>query len=189
LPPLKQSLSSGTPPLSYTQWEAYLAVYHGKALVIAAPKTEAPRDQTYCLSVEDQASQQAHLERLRALGRHVEVRFKDVDELAAKVLKSTILDLLVEAGVVVPIKAVFSQILKIANTILEKADQLVRAKDRKRMAELFEHISASLSDVSTEIRAGRVPYGQCALLHYSQNLSKACGKRLVTPKQTDSAER
>jgi hypothetical protein len=38
LPPLKRSLSSGAPPLSYTQWEAYLAVYHGKPLVIAAPK-------------------------------------------------------------------------------------------------------------------------------------------------------
>src|SRR5258707_7995129 len=28
LPPLKASLNSGDPPLSYTQWEAYLAVYH-----------------------------------------------------------------------------------------------------------------------------------------------------------------
>jgi hypothetical protein len=88
------------------------------------------------------------------------------------VLKSTILDLLVAAGVVVPIKQVFSQILKIANTILQKMDQLIRTKDRGRTADLFEDISACLSAVSAEIRAGGVPYGRCGeLIHFSQTLS------------------
>ena len=44
LPVLKPSLDFGDPPLSYTQWEAYLAVYHGKVLLIAAAAPEAPRD-------------------------------------------------------------------------------------------------------------------------------------------------
>src|SRR4051812_3263431 len=39
LPVLRASIEQGTPPLSYTQWEAYLAIYHRKRLVIATPET------------------------------------------------------------------------------------------------------------------------------------------------------
>ena len=37
------------PPLSYRQWEPWLALYHGKTLVIAVPQAGAPRDQHYVL--------------------------------------------------------------------------------------------------------------------------------------------
>lgn len=100
LPPLKPSLDSGDPPLSYTQWEAYLAVYHGKPLVIAVPELGTPRDAKYRVEADRQASQNAHLERLRALGRHAEITFGNADQLSAKILRSSVFDLLVEAGVV-----------------------------------------------------------------------------------------
>src|ERR1700678_4194414 len=43
LPRLKSSLETGDPPLSYTQWEAYLAVYHRKKLLIAVAAPGASR--------------------------------------------------------------------------------------------------------------------------------------------------
>jgi Domain of unknown function (DUF4062) len=47
LPNLKASIETNQPPLSYTQWEAYLAIYHGKKLLIAVPEPQAPRDVKY----------------------------------------------------------------------------------------------------------------------------------------------
>src|SRR6516165_10410003 len=64
LPPLKPSLDFGNPPLSYTQWEAYLAVYHRKLLIIAEPEPGTPRNAMYRVEADQQASQRAHLERL-----------------------------------------------------------------------------------------------------------------------------
>jgi hypothetical protein len=97
LPPLQSSLETDKPPLSYTQWEAYLAIYHGKRLVIALPEPGAMRDPNYRAEKEQQGSQQAHLERLRLLGRHTDFTFGNADQLAANVLRSSILDLLAEA--------------------------------------------------------------------------------------------
>jgi hypothetical protein len=42
LPPLRQPLADGL-AISYTQWEAWLALYHGKLLVIAKADDAAPR--------------------------------------------------------------------------------------------------------------------------------------------------
>jgi tetratricopeptide (TPR) repeat protein len=100
LPPLKPSWDTNDPPLSYTQWEAYLAVYHRKPLVIAVPEPGAPRDPKYRLEGERQVSQQAHLGRLRVLGRYAEITFGNPDQLAAQLLRSSILDLLVKVGIV-----------------------------------------------------------------------------------------
>jgi hypothetical protein len=46
---LKSSLETGEPPLSYTQWEAYLALYHRKTLLIAVAQPGAPRDDTLAI--------------------------------------------------------------------------------------------------------------------------------------------
>lgn len=99
LPVLKPSLDSGDPPLSYTQWEAYLAVYHRKPLVIAVPELGTPRDAEYRVEADRQASQRAHLERLRTLGCNAEITFGNADQLSLEILRSSIFELLVEAGV------------------------------------------------------------------------------------------
>jgi len=96
-PVLKPSLDFGDPPLSYTQWEAYLAVYHGKVLLIAAAAPEAPRDGNHPIDLELQAAQHAHRERLRQLGRHPEIAFANKDQLIAEVFRGTVLDLLAKA--------------------------------------------------------------------------------------------
>ncbi len=64
--------------ISYTQWEALLAIYHNKPLFIAKPKEKARRDTA---PLEGEAGeyqrnlQSQHLQRLRRLERHVAFEF------------------------------------------------------------------------------------------------------------------
>ncbi len=95
--PLAEFLQPGGPSLSYTQWEAWLALWHGKKLYIATPQDTAPRDGTYESSADQQALQQAHLARLRSVARYPASPFNGHDDLAAEVLRSFVLELLVAA--------------------------------------------------------------------------------------------
>ncbi len=45
LPPLRPFLAPDAQALSYTQWEAWLALYHRKMLIIAVPVPGATRDE------------------------------------------------------------------------------------------------------------------------------------------------
>jgi hypothetical protein len=93
LPPLGKALQSGA-GVSYTQWEAWLALYHGKLLFIAerGPKHKA--------TDASRAAQAAHLERLKAMDRYPGCTFASPDNLAKYVLSSPILELLARAQVV-----------------------------------------------------------------------------------------
>ena len=98
LPPLRPFLEPGAPALSYTQWEAWLALYHGKVLIIAVPEAGAPRDVRYQLIDEQRSQQQQHLQRLEALERFPEIRFESADRLAVALLRSKLYDILARAG-------------------------------------------------------------------------------------------
>lgn len=98
LPPLRPSIETGEPALSYTQWEAYLAVYHQKMLVIAAAAPEAIRDTVLPLDSQSSGAQRDHRERLRQLGRYPEIEFRNKEELIADISLSAILDLLVKSS-------------------------------------------------------------------------------------------
>ncbi len=75
--------------LTYTQWEAWLAVYHrfehkSLLLYIAVPSADAPRDSLLTDSIKaasQRESQQAHLRRLAAHGRYPEISFANSDQL------------------------------------------------------------------------------------------------------------
>src|SRR4051812_23319846 len=95
LPPLGRALDDGT-AISYTQWEAWLALYHGKPLLIARADDAAPRGPNFAPTDASRAAQQAHLVRLRAVERCPGCRFTSPDNLAKYILVSVILDLLVE---------------------------------------------------------------------------------------------
>jgi tetratricopeptide (TPR) repeat protein len=97
LPPLVPYLQPGAPALSYTQWEAWLALYHGKPLIIAAPEESAPRDAEYELIPEQRAAQQAHLQRLAEMERYP-FRFASPERLAVEVLNSKLFDIFLAAG-------------------------------------------------------------------------------------------
>ena len=100
LPVLGPFLEPGAPALSYTQWEAWLALYHRKVLIIAAPQDGAPRDERYQLVEDQRAAQQAHLARLASVERYPEIRFANVDRLAVDMLRSKLQDILAVAGAV-----------------------------------------------------------------------------------------
>jgi hypothetical protein len=99
LPPLGPFLRPGGPALAYTQWEAWLALYHGKTLIIAVPERSAPRDQCYVVDQEQRAAQEAHLARLAAVERYPEIRFANADRLAVDTLRSRLHEILGNAGV------------------------------------------------------------------------------------------
>ena len=96
--PLAKWLQPDGPSLSYTQWEAWLALWHGKKLFIATPSDGAPRDEKYRCDPEQQALQQSHLVTLRSVARYPGAEFDGQEHLAAEVLRSFVLDLLAQPG-------------------------------------------------------------------------------------------
>ncbi len=93
-------LQAGAQPLSYTQWEAWLALHHGKRLIIAVPENDVEREERYTLEPSQQAEQQAHLARLAQVERYPGIRFRSADQFAAEVWRSSLLDVLIEAGLI-----------------------------------------------------------------------------------------
>ena len=103
LPGVGPYLDTGAPPLPYTHWEAWLALYHRKVLVIAVPEEGAPRDRSYIREDSQRSLQQSHLARLASAERYPEIRFGNADRLAIAVLRSHLQDILSEAaGSVLP---------------------------------------------------------------------------------------
>ena len=96
--PLGEFLQADGSSLPYTQWEAWLALLHKKYLFIAKPTPEAARDEDYLQEPAQQALQQAHLNRLTSVARYPGVVFTGHEHLAAEVLRSFVLNLLVKAG-------------------------------------------------------------------------------------------
>jgi tetratricopeptide (TPR) repeat protein len=79
--------------LTYTQWEAWLAILHRKKLYLCTPSEEARRDQppVYTPAGEQQRSaQKRHLELLREKGRYEEspLRFPDANRLSVEILRA-----------------------------------------------------------------------------------------------------
>jgi hypothetical protein len=92
LPPLREPLDKGL-GISYTQWEAWLALYHGKALLIAKADDTAPRGPNYNPTGASRAAQQMHLRRLSDVERYPGCTFTNLDNLGKHILNS-ILDLI-----------------------------------------------------------------------------------------------
>ena len=95
LPPFGEALNCGV-AVAYTQWEAWLALYHGKVLLIAQAAAVAPRGPNFKSTDESRAAQAAHLERLKAFNRYPGCEFQNPDDLAKDIAYSAILDLLVK---------------------------------------------------------------------------------------------
>lgn len=94
LPELSVFLETNGPALPYTQWEAWLALYHGRVLIIATPEDSAFRDVHYQLVEEQRDAQRAHLRRLATVERYPEIRFANADRLAVELLRSKLHDIL-----------------------------------------------------------------------------------------------
>ena len=69
LPPLGEALQNGI-SVSYTQWEAWLALYHDKRLFIAKAGDGAERGPKYAPTAVSRAAQAEHLARLKQADRY-----------------------------------------------------------------------------------------------------------------------
>ena len=96
LAPLGEALSNGV-GVSYTQWEAWLALYHGKRLLIAKAEDGAARGPKYVPTAASRTAQAAHLTRLNTMKRYPGCTFTSPDDLAKHIAYTAILDLLVKA--------------------------------------------------------------------------------------------
>jgi hypothetical protein len=88
--------------LTYTQWEAWLAIGFDKNLLIVQPAEGVTRGPAYSPSDASRAAQTQHLDRLRAIDRYPGPPFTNADNLAAQIFGSVVLDALVRAGVQPP---------------------------------------------------------------------------------------
>jgi len=95
-PPLGAALEAGA-KISYTQWEAWLAIYFRRDLVIAAPGQGFVRGPKIAATEDSEEAQAAHLKRLREIGRYAEVRFTDKNDLVAQIFGSAVIKALVRA--------------------------------------------------------------------------------------------
>jgi hypothetical protein len=95
-PPLGEALGQGV-VISYTQWEAWLALYHNKVLLIAMAGADARRGPAYAATDASRIAQEGHLARLAAVERYPGSTFTSPDNLASQIAYTTILDLLAKA--------------------------------------------------------------------------------------------
>jgi hypothetical protein len=95
LPPLAPALSKPQPGFSYTQWEAYLAMYHARPLFVYLPTDfesdtlAVPRDSRFVLDPVQVQAQREHYQRISALG-HDRGRFLTEERLSSAVLRDLV---------------------------------------------------------------------------------------------------
>jgi hypothetical protein len=139
LPPLGEALKNGV-ALSYTQWEAWLALYHGKLLLIAKAAETAERGPNYDSTDASRAAQAAHLARLKAVRRFPGCTFTGPADLAKHIAYTAILDLLAKERARKPVRqprnlpfASLGSLFKGRETFLDKLHETL-ATDQEKQA-------------------------------------------------------
>jgi hypothetical protein len=95
LPPLAPALSTPQPGFSYTQWEAYLAMYHDRPLFVYRPTDfeldalHVSRDPRFALDPVEVQAQREHYQRISALG-HDRGQFLNEERLSSAVLRDLV---------------------------------------------------------------------------------------------------
>ena len=95
LPCLAPSVDKQQPGFSYTQWEAYLALYHRRPLFIYLPvdfeadELTVPRDPRFVGNAVEMQAQKEHYQRIGDLG-HDRGRFANEERLSSAVLRDLV---------------------------------------------------------------------------------------------------
>ena len=95
LPPLAEDLRKPQPGFSYTQWEAYLAIYHRRPLFVyrstdfELDALHVPRDARFVFSPSEAEAQKEHYRRISALG-HDRGLFLNEERLSSAVLRDLV---------------------------------------------------------------------------------------------------
>ncbi|MDP9193007.1 MAG: NACHT domain-containing protein [Acidobacteriota bacterium] len=95
LPSLSDRLQQDDPRFSYTQWEAYLAIYHKRPIFIYRPfdfecnEAPSPREDRFVYDADEEISQHEHYRRICALGRDRGL-FLNQERLSSAVLRDLV---------------------------------------------------------------------------------------------------
>lgn len=95
VPSIAEHLVNSQPSFSYTQWEAYLALYHGRPLYIYLPNdfrdesVHVGRDPRFVFDATEARCQREHHKRLCAMGRD-RSEFPDAKDLTCSVLRDLV---------------------------------------------------------------------------------------------------
>ena len=95
LPPLAAHLTKPQPGFSYTQWEAYLAIYHRRPLFVYRPTDfdlavlKVSRAARFVFSAAEERAQKEHYARISALG-HDRGQFLNEERLSSAVLRDLV---------------------------------------------------------------------------------------------------
>ena len=167
LPPLGGFLAADGPSLSYTQWEAWLALLHGRKLLICVPTPEAPREAGFTCDSQQQVLQKEHLARLRGFEAYPEVSFRSIDHLTWQIQSSLFLELRTAAGQIrrpttLPY-APLGELLKGRDDDLQKLQQL--------LGPIPEH-AATASTAVALIGMGGVGKTRLAIEHAWRNAAR-----------------
>jgi len=84
--------------LSYTQWEAWLAIALDRDLFIVAPADGVARGPKYAATDASHAAQKRRLDQLRAINRYPAPAFTSADNLVAQIVTSALIKALVKAA-------------------------------------------------------------------------------------------
>ena len=114
---------------SYTQWEAYLAIFHHKTLLVCVPEGGAPRDPGFEPEAAERELQHAHLDRLRQCGRYAEISFANSDKLIIHLLRSKLQELLPPAKVPINLQPSIGPLFKGRQEFLAKVRAAWRSAD------------------------------------------------------------
>lgn len=87
MPVILKALDCDKAKFSYTQWEAYLAIYHEIVLIIAIPEASAPRDKKIDPDPVQKQSQADHLKRLESMERYSQFTFKNAESLSIHIFR------------------------------------------------------------------------------------------------------
>ena len=106
LPPLAGDLRKPEPGFSYTEWEAYLALYHRRPLFVyratdfELDALDVPRDARFVFRPSEAEAQKEHYQRISALG-HDRGLFLNEERLSSAVLRDLV-EILPRLGSIVP---------------------------------------------------------------------------------------
>lgn len=95
LPALADALRLPQPGFSYTQWEAYLAIYHRRPLFVYRPTDfeldalQVPRDARFVFNADEAQAQKEHYRRISALGKD-RGQFTNEERLSSAVLRDLV---------------------------------------------------------------------------------------------------
>ena len=97
LPPIGEALDAGK-PISYTQWEAWLALVHGKDLEVVTAAPRVRRSRKFKATEASRAAQGRHVAGLRSIGIHPNPPFTSKDNLVAQIINTSVIKALVKAA-------------------------------------------------------------------------------------------